>query len=455
MCQTPCGAKNPARGPTTPNLRSAILNHGWSLRRRHMHRFAHMADVHLGAHREPPLQKLELQAFQAALSKAVELEVDFVLVCGDLFHVGIPDLGVVNAALRKMMEVRERGIRIYAIYGSHDYTPNGTSVIDVLNTAGVLTNISKRKTTEGKLELEVFQDEKTGAKLTGISARKIGLESKYYELLDRQSLESVEGFKVFAFHSGLTQFKPPQLSEMETVDVSLLPKGFDYYAGGHIHLRGEYTLEGYESIVYPGPLFTGYGRDLEDTAKGEERGFYLVEFDDRVRSKRFVPVWAFDGIFRAYDLEGRNALQATEAVRLDLQGLDVAGKVVVMRAYGELAGGKVSDVDFAGIKDSLSERGALHVYLNRNQLKSKESGRRALVGEEPALVERKLFAGEISRLNVSNDRLAGEKGVATAIELLRILRQPPKTNESKKDYGSRMVREGLQTLGEPREEKDA
>ena len=106
----------------------------------------------------------------------------------------------------------------------------------------------------------MFTDPETGAKLTGIAARKVGLESKYYEILDRESLEKEVGFKVFAFHSGLTQFKPDYLSEMETIDVESLPKGFDYYAGGHIHQRGEYHLPGYQRVVFPGPALHGLRR---------------------------------------------------------------------------------------------------------------------------------------------------------------------------------------------------
>lgn len=416
-----------------------------------MHRFAHLADAHLGAHREPSLRRMEMQAFDSAMEKCVELGVDFVLVCGDLFHVGIPDLGVVNAALGKMMEVRRAGIPIYAIYGSHDYTPNGTSVIDILATAGVLTNVFKPGFLGDRLRLGVTTDEKTGAKLVGISARKIGLESKYFEALDRDSLEAERGFKVFAFHSGLTELKPGHLSQMETVSVQALPKGFDYYAGGHIHERGEYDLEGHQSIVFPGPLFTGYGPDLEATAKGEPRGFYVVEFDDRVREKRFVPVGGFDGVFRDYDLGGLNSAEAKEKVESDLGDLDVAGKLVVVRAHGELAGGRVSDVGFAAIKTNLTERGAVHVYLNRNSLRSKEATEAAGVGQDPAAIEGNLFRRESGKVSVASERLKGGRGADTAAELLRLLRQQPKLGETKKDYSVRIVGSGLRTLGVEKE----
>ena len=412
-----------------------------------LHKFAHLADAHLGAHREPNLQKMELRTFDAAMAKCVELGVDFVLVCGDLFHVGIPDLGVVNSALKSMMAVQKEGIPIYAIYGSHDYTPNGTSVIDILNTVGVLTNVFKPTFAGERLKLGVTVDEKTGAKIVGISARRIGLESRYYEVLDRASLEEEKGFKVFAFHSGLTELKPDHLGEMETIGVGMLPRGFDYYAGGHIHERGEYDLEGFRNIVFPGPLFTGYGRDLEATAKGEKRGIYVVEFDDTVQSKSFVPVEGFEGVFREYDLTGLSSKEAGDKVAEDLRGLDVAGKLVVLRAYGELAGGKVSEVGFGAMRADLAGRGAAHVYLNRHALKSKEASQAAAEGHDPPTIERALFRKEVGRVSVSSERLKGEEGAATAAELLRLLRQQPKLGESKKDYGVRMADAGKKVLG--------
>ncbi len=409
-------------------------------------RFAHLADAHLGAHREPALQKLELQTFDLAMRNCVEFSVDFILVCGDLFHVGIPDLGIVDSALKSMMVVQKAGIPIYAIYGSHDYTPNGTSVIDILNTAGVLTNVFKPSFEGGSLRLGFTIDEKTGAKIAGISARKIGLESRYFDALDRRALEQEKGFKIFAFHSGLTELKSGSFGDMETVDSELLPKGFDYYAGGHIHERGEFRLPGLDEIVFPGPLFTGHGRDLEATAKGERRGFYVVDFDTRVNAKYFIPLNTFEGVFREYDLTGRNAPQAGAMISENVKGIDVSGKLVVLKVYGELAGGSVSEVGLAGIRSSLAERGAIHVYLNRNALKSMETAGPTFSGEEPAFIERKLFEDEAAKVNIGDDHLRGRRGAERGMELLGLWRQPQKLGETKRDYTTRMVREGTKAL---------
>jgi DNA repair protein SbcD/Mre11 len=412
-----------------------------------MKKFAHMADLHLGAHREPALRRLEMKVFYEAVDLCVARKVDFVLISGDLFHVGIPDLSIVNEAIRKMRELQRAGIPIYAIYGSHDYNPSSTSIIDIIETTGLLTNISKWKEVRGKLELEVFEDQKTGAKLCGISARKMGLESKHYELLDKESLEKQGGFKIFAFHSGITEFKPDYLSEMETIPISYLPKGFDYYAGGHIHQRGEFSLPGYGRVVFPGPLFTGYGKDIELTARGERRGFYEVEFDDKVRKVTFVPMESFGGAYLEYDATGKNGLEAASEIQERVEALEVADMVVALKIRGELSGGKASDIDFAGLRARLMERGALFVYLNRHGLTSKDYVVTRQAGEDPASIETRTFEEGIGTVKVAAESLRAEKGVQIAKRLLGTLRQGSKGDESKKAYIERMVEDGETVLG--------
>ena len=130
-------------------------------------KFAHMSDIHLGAFRDPILRQMERQALEDAVEKCIESNVDFVLICGDIFHVSIPDLTVVNETIRTLRLLQKVNIPVYAIYGSHDYTPNGTSVIDILDTAGILTNVMKaRVDEEGMVILQFVVDPKTGAKLS-------------------------------------------------------------------------------------------------------------------------------------------------------------------------------------------------------------------------------------------------------------------------------------------------
>ncbi|MGD8545028.1 MAG: exonuclease SbcCD subunit D [Candidatus Bathyarchaeota archaeon] len=413
-----------------------------------MYKFAHLADCHIGANREPVLQELELKAFKEAIDYCIEEKVDFVLIAGDLFHSNIPDMRVTNEAVRKMRELKEENIPIYVIYGSHDYSPNETSIIDILDSAGLITKIVKGKIVKNKLKLEVFKDPKTDAKLVGISARKLGLEKSYFEILDREILEKETGFKIFAFHSAVSEVKPGFLTRMESMPASYLPKGFDYYAGGHVHQHMEGEIPEYKYIVYPGPLFAGYARDLEDTAKGEERGFYTVSFDGKgVREVKFHRIKVCDSVYHEFDVSNKNSLQAKERIMEELDKLDVKGKVVVLRIAGELSGGKTSDISMSEIRTLLTDKGAVFVSINRYGLTSKEYAAIKAVGEDVQTIERRLFQENIGTVKVENSKLKGEGGVKLAEELLRTLKQEQKLNETKKDYTERIVNQAIHNMG--------
>jgi exonuclease SbcD len=412
-----------------------------------MFKFAHLADCHIGANRGPVLEKLELRAFSKAMDVCMWERVDFVLISGDLFHANLPDMFVANEAVKKMKEVRDAGIPIYVIYGSHDYSPNGTSIIDILDSTGLVKKVVKGEDVDGKLRLEVFTDPKTKAKLVGLSGRKAGLEKNYYEILDREYLEMQPGFKIFAFHSAISELKPEFLAQMESIPVSLLPKGFDYYASGHVHRRIESGFPGYERIVFPGTLFAGYSRDLEDSARGEKRGFYLVSFDDKVEDVKFIEVPVCEFEYFEYDVKDKNVLQAKKDLLDKLGKIMAENKVVVVKIKGELAGGKTSEISSSEIRDLLKDNGALEVIINRYGLTSKEYAAVKVAGEDSSAIEARLLRENIGAIKVSIEELKTDRGAKLAEDLLKILRQGQKVNETKKDYEERVQKHAWDMLG--------
>jgi hypothetical protein len=393
------------------------------------------------------MRELEMRAFKLALDRCVQEQVDFILICGDLFHVSIPDLSVVDEAVKKMREVGDKGIPIYAIYGSHDYSPNSTSVIDVLASAGTIRRIVDWELVGDRIKLNFFIDPKTGAKITGISARKAGLESRYFEMLDRGALEHEDGFKIFAFHAALNEFKPEYLSKMESFATTLLPRGFNYYAGGHVHDRSENSLHGYDRIVFPGALFPKDARDLERTVKGEKRGFYIVSFDDEVYSQTFLEVSVFDDIYLEYDVSDKTATEAQKELQTKIQTAEVNGKVVLLKVSGRLSEGKTADIDFQAIRQTLLVAGAIHVELNRYGVTSREYQAITVSGQNVNEIEANLLKENISSLKTSEPALTGEQGLQLSKDLLRTLRAESQPTEAKREYESRMTKQGIETLG--------
>src|ERR1039458_1873247 len=103
-----------------------------------MYKFAHIADCHLGAQKYPELKKLEIKAFKECLNKCIEEKVDFIIIAGDLFHSNLPDMSIVIEAVGTLKELQDNGIPVYVNYGSHDFSPNSTSIVDVISESGLM-----------------------------------------------------------------------------------------------------------------------------------------------------------------------------------------------------------------------------------------------------------------------------------------------------------------------------
>ena len=409
--------------------------------------FAHMSDVHLGAFRHSTLKNLVLDSFRKAIDLCVERKVDFIVISGDLFDSNLPDLSVVKQAVAILRKAREKGINIYVIYGSHDFSPTQTSMIDIIEETGLIRKVTYGEMVGEKLRLRFVVDDKTGAKITGISRRKAGVERKFFEILDRESLEREGGFKIFAFHAAIDEYRPVSIAETESMPVSLLPKNFNYYAGGHIHEKLVASMPGYEHVVFPGTLFGANYTDLEKSAKGERRGFYVVNFSDRVESVEFVEVKACDFEIVEYDAGDRTAQEVQDELMGIAKDIDVEGKLVLFKVWGELSSGRTADVNFARIREIIEGKGALHVMMNYHGLTSKEYTRIRVAGETREEIERKLFRESIGSVNVSIPKLKGDAGVALSLNLLRVLKQGKKDSETKADYEKRILRDAVETLG--------
>ena len=215
-------------------------------------KFAHFSDVHIGSWRDPALSSASSDAFSKAVDKCLEEKVDFVLISGDFFNTPLPSIESLKSSVSKLRDLRDAGVSVYFVPGSHDYSPSGKTMLDVVEKADLGRNVMKGRVVDGRLCLNFTVDEKTGAKITGIVGLKGMLDKKHFENLERDSLEKEEGFKIFLFHTAVSEFKPEEFQKMDSVPLSNFPKGFDYYAGGHIHKPMSQRAEGYGLMCYPG-----------------------------------------------------------------------------------------------------------------------------------------------------------------------------------------------------------
>lgn len=416
-----------------------------------MNSFAHISDVHIGAFRQPRLQQLVLDAFTKALDSCIERNVDFIIIAGDLFDSNLPDMSMVDKAVKKMDEVRKKGIEIYMVYGSHDFSPNQSSMVDILASASLFHKVTKGDVKDGKLTLEFKTNEKTGTKLVGISGLKVGTEKQYYNILDREKLEKEDGFKIFVFHGMISEYKPDQIAAMDSMPISYLPKNFNYYAGGHLHETITGKMQGFDNVVYPGTLFGGDLRDIEKSARGQKRGFYIVTFSDKVHKAEFVEVSPCKYLLLEYDADGKSSSKVQTDLNQMVDDADVEGKLVILKVRGEMTSGKTSDISFSSLSKSLEKKGSLHAMMSHSQLASKEYSAIKVTEHDPKDIEERIFKESIGAIKVSNPKLRGETGIKLSVKLLVNLRHDKKHNETKMDYESRIINNSIDVI-ELREE---
>ena len=276
-----------------------------------MVKFAHIADCHIGGWSELKLKELGMKIFSKSINICIERKVDFVLIAGDLFNTALPAIELIKQVTLDLKKLKDSGIPCYIIAGSHDYSPSGKTMLDVFENAGLIQNVVRFEEIDEKIDLKFTSDEKTGVKITGLFGKAGGVEFSYYEKLDRYSLENVDGKKIFMFHTTLTEFKPEHLAMISSEPVAIMPRGFDYYAGGHPHFVFNEVKEPYGRIVYPGALFPNNFGELEKFKYG---GFYINEFvGDEIKSE-YVQVAEKGVVNYNIDLSGLDTNQVKDFV---------------------------------------------------------------------------------------------------------------------------------------------
>ncbi len=344
--------------------------------------FAHLADTHIGSWRDEKMRQLSVAAFTKAVDVCIEENVDFVLISGDFFDTSIPPIDKIKSAVTQFKRLKEKNISAYMISGSHDHSPSGKTMLDVLEEAGLFANVVKGSIVDDKLRLAFTTDKKTGARITGMLGKRGTLEKSFYEQLDREYLEqeikktaqsphaadrTPHPFHIFMFHSALNEFKPENAQAQESMPVSLLPRGFNYYAGGHVHtvFHRDESANGYGIITYPGPTFPCDFKEIEELKKG---GMYIVTFDGTKTTAAWKPIEIVpvESIF--VSCHRKSAEDAEKELRTQLTALEQSKKltnaIITIRLTGTLALGKLGDIHFNDIIEGLYRAGAFFVMKN-------------------------------------------------------------------------------------------
>jgi DNA repair protein SbcD/Mre11 len=400
-----------------------------------MVKFAHIADVHLGGWRNDALKELSDQTFTKAIDICIEKQVDFVLIAGDLFNTSLPGVERIKKTIEKFRELKENNIPLYYIAGSHDFSPSGKTMLDVVEKAGLGINVAKGSVDDaGRLNLKFTQDPKTIVKMTGVIGKRGMLDKSYYEALNLEPLEAETGFKIFLLHTALSELKPPGYENMESSPVSFLPKDFDYYAAGHVHVRQVKDLENYGTIVYPGPLFPNNFKELEQGLGG----FYIYDGGKEGTDKlEFIPVHLAQTFNTNIDCNDRTPEQVEQDLKDKLYNRDLSNTIVLVRMKGTLLKGKPSDINLQNIMHHLVQsQKALVVLKNTSKLLSRDFEEVKVSTSSIEEMENKLVEEHIDQPQYSEIE---EKKLIH--QLMRVFVSDKKEGEVSNDFEGRIKRD--------------
>lgn len=242
-------------------------------------RFVHSADLHLG-YRQYGLDERFRDygdVFSEVADFAVDKDVDFFLISGDLFDDRNISASTFSQCHSVLEVLKEKNVPVFVIEGNHDKAYYGDSIswLKALDHQGLLNLIQVKE----KEELDVLGDyrefkvnEKTvrlfGVKYVG--ARTKELFSKINEEINYvNSLEGSADFVILMMHFGLDDQVSRDLGRGYSYNKLVELKDLvDYLALGHYHVP--YSVENW--VFNPGSL-----ESTKSDEAGYPNGFYFYD----------------------------------------------------------------------------------------------------------------------------------------------------------------------------------
>ena len=245
----------------------------------------HAADIHLdsalqklGSYQDAPAEKIRGAsrcALQNMTQLAIDEQVDLVVIAGDLYDGDWRDVHTGLFFVSQAKRLVQAGIPIVVIRGNHDAANLMTSSLPL------------PKNPDGS-EIMMAAD-----RVDGRIFEKIGISVHGRSFGNREEKEGMVGqypsphrgmFNLGLMHTSLNgsanhdRYAPCSA-------VELTDKKYDYWALGHIHVRGQHGIDGGAPIVFSGNI---QGRHIRESGA---KGCIIVDVDSRDQTtQRFVPL---------------------------------------------------------------------------------------------------------------------------------------------------------------------
>ncbi|WP_321960387.1 DNA repair exonuclease [Paraburkholderia sp. J7] len=230
-------------------------------------KFIHAADLHLdsplhglSAYPDAPASQLRnatREALRLLVDRAIEEEVAFVVIAGDLYDGDWKDHNTGIFFGQQMGRLRKAGIRVFALWGNHDAESEMTRKLTLPDNVVVFSHRKPETHVLDNFKVALHgQSFKDKAVVENLAVGYPSPVSGYYNIGVLHT--ALEGYTAHATYAPCTR-------------AELHAKGYDYWALGHVH---EFQLWSEQStIVFPGNL---QGRHIRETGR---RGAVLVNVE--------------------------------------------------------------------------------------------------------------------------------------------------------------------------------
>ncbi|MGB5973870.1 MAG: exonuclease SbcCD subunit D, partial [Nodosilinea sp.] len=253
-----------------------------------MAKFLHIADIHLGFDRydTPERTKDFFKALRTVLERyAIEEQVDFVAIAGDLFEHRNIKPATLNQAQVCLQALKDADIPVLAIEGNHDNRPYGTrtSWLKYLSEWDLLKLLEPNDGADARNRLAPWDDSTRSGGYIDLPCGVRVVGSNWYGATAPRAIELLAtaisdlptgpDHTILLFHHGLEGQIARYAGALRYTDLlPLKDAGVDYLALGHIHKN--YTAEGW--VFNPGSL---EANNVDESRF--RRGAYLVELSPK------------------------------------------------------------------------------------------------------------------------------------------------------------------------------
>jgi DNA repair exonuclease SbcCD nuclease subunit len=254
--------------------------------------FIHIADTHLGYEQYGVRERFNdfSRAFWDIIDDALDREVDFLVIAGDLFHKRAIDAQTLIHAIKGLEKLKAKGIPVIAIEGNHDrsYYREGISWLQFLCYEQYLKLLIPRMRDGAPVIAPWEQSTMAGTHVDILDGkvRVYGLpwqgastvrtiEGMAQALAAAREEEEAAGieYRLLMMHTGLDGIVPRVQGLPTMSQFQLLRPHVDYLALGHVHKPFEF----HDWMYNPGSTETCGAEE----AAWEDRGYYFVEIDSK------------------------------------------------------------------------------------------------------------------------------------------------------------------------------